>query len=243
MIIRYRFIFSVVNAIISLVIFFLIQKSHILPGNTSKLFYLGPIIKEATQSHNEVSIQKYRIINTSYDRMLVDHYQNINGYIYPKGNIDITDREKLLDLFRLLNKTNSYKYVICNLVFDQASPIDDSLSNEMLKTKRMVVARGNPNQSIVSGYENLNYGLASIYMPSGNLSKYRLLEKSDSVILKSIPLKMYEDLNQTNIKYGFFLSKLNNSYIFNDYTVEKFVEPSTSSILDLGRIVIRKNDL
>ena len=237
MIRRHRFIFSIINAIISVAIFFVIQRSHVLPGNTSKIFHLGPTIKDAILSHKNKTLPvNYRIINTSHDRMLVDYYETIEGFRFPKGNIAITDRKKLLHLFQLLNKANNHKYIICNLVFDQASSIDDSLAKEMLKTKRMVVARGNPKQKIISKFKNLNYGLAAVYMPSGNLSKYRLLEVSDSGFVKSIPLKIYEELNQTNIDYGFFFSKLNNSYIFNDYTVEGFVKPSTSSRIDLGRI-------
>jgi hypothetical protein len=240
MIRRYKLILSLFNAIIVLLLFFIIQKSHILPGNTSKLFYLGPVIKNILfPKKKQVNTNSYIVINTSYDRMLVDYYRTIKGRSYPRGNVAITDRAKLLKLFNLLNTTNSYKYIICNLAFDQASPIDSALGKTMLKTNRMIVAKGYFQQQVVPEFKNLNYGLATIYMPSGNLSKYRMLETTGDSLIKSVPLKMYEELDQTAIKYGSFFSKLKNKYIFNDFVVEQFVDHKKSIRDDLGRIITR----
>ena len=245
MIRRYKLLFSLFNAVIALIVFFLLQRSHVLPGDTSKLFYLGPVIKNQLLPDEKVIPEiDHMIINTSYDRMLVDFYQTIDGRGFPRGNVAITDRHKILKLFELLNTTDSYKYIVCNLAFDQASPVDDSLSEMMLKTKRMVVARGYFQQKTVPQFQSLNYGLASVYMPSGTISKYRLFEMSGDSLVKSVPLKMYEDINGTTVepdRFSFF-SRHDHKHRFNDFTIENFIDFNRSSRDDLGRIITRGID-
>ena len=66
------------------------------------------------------------LINTCYDRALVSA-KDSEGL--PCGNIDITDRQKLLRLMQILKKHNNYKYVILDVGLSTAhqTPYDDSL--------------------------------------------------------------------------------------------------------------------
>ncbi len=235
--------FCAINTLIALVLFFLLQKNHVLPGEKNKLFFLGPILKHLVIAEvPEINKDSFLIINTSYDRMLVTHYEDVGNDSaigsMARGNIAILDREKLIRFFNRLNQNPNYENLICNIIFDHPSEYDSLLGSIVQKTQRMIVAQGPDQQKIRPEFKDLDFGLDMIYTPSATFSKFRLFEKSDGIVSKSIPLKLYETRHNTQIKPGSFLSKLNGNYIFNDFIPENQIKESGGlAPIDLGEFL------
>ena len=236
--------FCAINTLGALLLFFVLQKSHILPGENSKLFFLGPLVKNISISGTPEGYKKeFLIINTSYDRMLVPHYENVWGGAdfegIQRGNVAILDREKLARFFERIERFRNYRYIVCNVLFDQPSDYDRDLLSSMQNAKNMVVAQGEDINKVLLDFKGLNLGLDAIYTPGGSFSKYRLFEKSGDTVLKSMPLIMYEALYDQKIDPGFFFSRLNGSLIFNDFTPEYEVKnDDIVRPIDLGDILL-----
>ena len=70
-------------------------------------------------SQSKMSSDSVIYINTAFDKDLIDCYEqeDFEGAIpVPLGNTEITDRNKLIDLLKLLKEVN-YKYLIIDISF------------------------------------------------------------------------------------------------------------------------------
>ena len=147
----------------------------------------------------------FLFINTAYDRKLIEKYEN--GILL--GNEDITDREKLVRFFRILNQNpESCKFVLCDIFFQDQSPDDDLLWAEMRKMKSLLI----PYSKNSSGeWENPIFGDIPKGIvdyttgdAKGTFLKFRLTETDRNIMHKSIPLLMYEKLYSAEFgKWGF----------------------------------------
>lgn len=234
--------FCIFNTIFAALLFLFLNKSHVLPGENSKLFFLGPAFKNWISSERSTfGKEDFLFVNTAFDRMLVPHFERLDNGLsrgtMPRGNVDIVDREKLFLFFSKINKTANYKYLVCNIIFDHPSEYDSSLGAVMRKTKKMVVAQGERLDNIQPAFRNLPIGLDMVYAPSGVFNKYRLFEQATPLV-KSIPLHMYEELHHTQIDPGFFASTLDGTFYFNDFTPEHWIKATDElAPIDLGDIL------
>ena len=235
--------FCVLNTLFAFLLFFFLQKSHRLPGENSKMLFLGPILKAPTKTQILTNTKRFLFINTSFDKILVDHYENpVNGPVFKgvkRGQIAITDRRKLTTLFKNISVKANYDYLACNILFDHPSDYDASLLKALNALPKTVVAQGRKKQNLLPGFRELeHFGLDNIYTPSGAFSKYRLFEKENGIVQKSIPLKIYEELHGHEIQPYYFFSRFNNRYIFNDFTPgQEITKYDSLKIVDLGDIV------
>ena len=78
-------------------------------------------------------------INVSYDKQLAEHRDSIGE---PIGTTDVTDRAKLLELLQLAKETNTYKYLILDVRFEDGNyqESDDTLFQQITDMDRIVVA-------------------------------------------------------------------------------------------------------
>lgn len=78
------------------------------------------------------------LINTCYDRTLVSA-KDSEGL--PCGNIDITDRQKLLRLMQILKKHNNYRYIVLDIGLSptEQTPYDDSLFSTIESMQRIAM--------------------------------------------------------------------------------------------------------
>lgn len=77
-------------------------------------------------------------INTSYDRELVPVHDSFG---FERGNIDITDRTKLISLLQLLNRSGDYRYILLDIRFEDGlhTPVDSTLWQLIRSTPRIVI--------------------------------------------------------------------------------------------------------
>jgi hypothetical protein len=158
----------------------------------------------------------FLFINTCYDNMLIDKLDD-DGL--PLGNQVVTDRAKLAKLFEILNKTpDGHKYILCDIFFEDESSADNELNAQLQKTKNIIIPylqedTGNVKYPIF----NINKGLAIYNKISGSFLKYTLL-RNDS--LKSIPLKMHEDISKSQFSKNGIFSYLNNKLCLNNVIID-----------------------
>lgn len=78
------------------------------------------------------------LINIGYDRALVDIY-DADGL--PMGNIDITDRKKLIDFLDIAKSVGDYKFIVMDIRFtdEVETDVDDNLWKALSSTHRLIL--------------------------------------------------------------------------------------------------------
>lgn len=227
-----QLIFLIVNPLVALLLFFCIQKVYFLPGNDSTAFFYGPIIKHKLFGDTPKDIL---LINTHFDNQLVE---NLDEHGFPMGNLPIVDRQKLTTLFSKFTGSNAHKYIICDIIFDIPSKDDDSLSTVMKTVNHLIIP---DYTNTLEPFADINSGLVDISTASGTFYKYRILNSKNKK--KSIPLKVYEELNNTAIKPYALFSFLNGKMILNDFVPDplfrsyNILESKELPVINLGDII------
>jgi hypothetical protein len=184
----------------------------------------------------------FLFINTCYDNMLIDKLDE-DGF--PIGNQVITDRDKLAELFAKLNKNpDAYKYILCDVFFENESLSDDDLLSELSRINKIIVPFNfTPDEEIINPVFDVNKGLSEYTVISGSFLKYRLV-RSDS--LMSIPLKMYCDLTNTEFDkrkvFSFADGKLSFNNVLIDfrlryYDIQRNINPDAYPMINLGELL------
>ncbi|MDX2305657.1 MAG: CHASE2 domain-containing protein [Microscillaceae bacterium] len=137
-----------------------------------------------------------------------------------------TDRTQLAKFFEILNRhPQDYRYVICDILFEDPTPDDHRLKKAIEQTDRMIAAglsaycMPRPQKAPLF---DISYGLVEYVASSeGNVFKFKL---SDSNHCKSLPLKMYEDIYQTQFYentygYHFIEDQLSLNALVIDYKI------------------------
>lgn len=132
----------IVSAINAFVVFILCYTIDNLPYSFVGDATLGQRfdqVKQFVSSKDEDIPSDLLLINVAYDRELVDVTDDFG---FPKGNIDITNRSKLLELLTRLNNSH-YKYIVLDVSFsnEHKTEQDSALFNLIHKMKRIVVAK------------------------------------------------------------------------------------------------------
>lgn len=180
-------IFSAFHAVWVLFLCYLLGNvSYSLGDEESFVQYLN-ITKEQFKSSQHSVPDDVLVVNIAYDKELVDISDE---YGIPAGQIDITDRSKLLCFLQSLRASNSYKYILLDVFFDKSvnTVLDSALFTTIAGMERIVIPRH-------KGFELANSLLAdnaaySDYCTSineGNFVKYNYCSGKDI----SIPLQMY----------------------------------------------------
>ncbi|WP_027066159.1 CHASE2 domain-containing protein [Maribacter sp. Hel_I_7] len=203
--------FSLINATVAIILFFIAQTIYVLPGQDNKAFFYGPIVNDFLFK-NEPNLKDIVFINTHYDNMIVD---NLDEHGFSNGNTVITDRNKLIKFTQLLQQENSYKYVVFDIFFEDKSMYDRKLSDNLNKLKNVILPRKDSLNKTLVDFRYLNLGLGTITKAGDIFFKYKLF--NNSINGKSLPLKMYEDLNNVNYTSYGPVGFLDGQLVLNDF--------------------------
>ncbi len=161
--------------------------------------------------------KRFLFVNVAWEKQLVD---KLDEEGFPLGNQAITDREKIAKFLRRINKKpTNHKYLLCDINFIDPSDDDAELQHEFNQLKNYIVSYtpsiGNDDSNAilnankaVAGYETYNVD---------KFIKFKLIQ-TDS--LKSIPLKMYEDLHQKKMEIGTYFFRIGNKFVLNSFIVD-----------------------
>lgn len=186
-------------------------------GDERILFQVTAGIKKIILGiENKPDPKDYIFINNSYDNMLIE-MPDEEGF--PVGNQPITDRRKLAMFFERMNKRpDGYKYIVCDIFFKDSSQYDSLLISNITKTKNIIIPyHTNDSGKIELPFININRGLADYRSIQYAFMKYALT--ADDTI-KSLPLKMYEDIMGKKFIHKGLLSYMDGKPSFNSIVVD-----------------------
>jgi hypothetical protein len=154
--------------------------------------------------------ENYLFINTAYEPSLT----NVETEYGEDGKIVVTDREKLGTFFELMNYFgNRHKYILCDIFFNIRTDNDSLISQNIAITKNIIIpAEYDPeNHQLNKPVFDVKYAQADYITYEGIVSKIRLF--ADESKSKTLPLVMYEDCNNVNIRTASLGLFHNGSYI------------------------------
>ena len=135
-------------------------------------------------------------INVSYDKQLVEHRDSFGERI---GITDVTDRTKLLELLQLAKETNTYKYLILDVRFEESNyqKSDDTLFQKIKDMDRIVVATHKDIKTPTS-FPKEKSAIADYYstITATNFERYEYVHSG----VPSVPLYAYKELTGNDIK-------------------------------------------
>lgn len=169
-------------------------------------------LKQAISPTNEEIPDELLFVNVAYDRELVEIKDEFG---FPKGNIDITDRTKLLNFLSQL-KDSDYRYIILDVSFSDkySTPQDSALFNTIAGMKNIVVAKSDEFElADPILLEKACYTDYSYHILENNFVKYEFIRNGEP----TIPYKMFMDL------YGNSISSFAGFYFFNGKLASKSV--------------------
>ena len=151
-------------------------------------------------------------VNVAYDRQLVDVFDEFG---FPKGNIDITDRGKLLRLLENLRNSN-YKYIVLDVAFsNEYASAEDSALFKLISSMDNIVIPKSENITLADSilYDKARYSDYSTYISETNFVKYEFIRNGET----TLPYQLYLDL------YGDKISHIGPFYFFNGQLANKSV--------------------
>lgn len=177
---------------------------------------------------NNIYTDSLICINTSRSIMVVDRARDF-------GDIAIADRNELAYLFETISRYNNHKYILCDVMFEETSAVDDRLKDALITTKRIIVPEYLYNGSIIKPIFSINSAMVQYHsnVYSNQFSKFRVI-LSDN--LKTIPLGMYNEIDQKEIiRRGWFYFDegkqlcLNSNFI--DFRIKNVRRTNTKGLM------------
>lgn len=189
-----KIIFSLIHTIVLMTVVYLIWNE---PGDFNdggSFLQKVHVLKKAIGATDTIP-SDLMLINTCYDHVMVPAVDER----VELGEIDITDREKLLTLFQTLNRYQNYRYIVCDIIFDEKykTSADSALFGLLGQMKRCVVPKPTYKEVLPDELEGIS--AVSAYektIVNNNFLKYQYLTPDGA----SIALKMAQDMDDINIK-------------------------------------------
>ena len=246
-----KFFWSLLHAFILIIVTYFVWNIPHDWSNSGKWLQRIHLAK-AIVAESDTLLNDMALINTCYDHSMIPAYDKLG---IECGQIDVTNRSKLLALFHYLQSEDNYKYIVCDIEFDSKlkSAYDKQLFSIISKMPRCVVARSSDvsipkilnSKSAISEYHT--------NVKNSNFLKYQYLSDSG----ESMALRMAKDLNK--IDYNCFspFYILNGKLCLNSHILDIKVnvvneyqqssknnsEIGTKNILQLGTDVLPMIDL
>ena len=144
------------------------------------------------------------LIDVSFDKTPV---KATDEYGMPIGDIQITDRQKLLELLLELKRRDDYKYIMLDVFFGQKGETsqDSALYATICSMPRIVIPC-HCDEALADSSLQDKAGLAdyTTTYKEGSFVKYPYISNDG----RSLPLKMYEDMTGRSIhKHGLFYTE------------------------------------
>lgn len=198
---RKLLIYSVVIAVGFLIISYYITNLNIPISGEKAVLYKFELYRNYLFPRDYSAPDSMLFVNVSYDKTSIEATDEFG---IPIGHIQITDRQKLLQLLQELKRRNDYKYILLDVFFGQDSPTssDNALYSTICSMPRIVIPCHSDEQ-LANPKLYSKAGLAdymTTYKESGFV-KYPYL--TDSVT--SLPLKMYEEITGRTIDSHWFI--------------------------------------
>ena len=191
---------SLGNTILLLILCYVLNNQPLFTGENLNQYAWMELLKEKTGLSENQDYKDAVFINVAYDKQLVDYCDELGMSV---GNVDITDRNKLLQILSMLDSTRQYKYVFLDVRFEKAfkTPVDSALFFKIKNMKNIVIA----NHSDIELADSILISKSAISeytstIVATNFTRYKYLYDQNL----SMPLYAYQDITGKSIKkHGF----------------------------------------
>ena len=206
---------SLAHALVVLLITFLFLNVDFVHGDEAFLIRnTAAVLKMLLPEPDKPDRNELAFINVAWDKQLVDRMDE-DGF--PGGKIPITDRAHLTQVLKVLNESPDYKYLICDVVFLEASPQDSALSAELHKLPRAIFSYQKDENGIDLPrlFPDLHSGMVDFAAVEDEFIKYKAVRDS----VKGLPVRMFEDLSGGTYSHHGLYGKLNGKICFNEFVL------------------------
>jgi hypothetical protein len=188
-----RIIFSSISSLLLILLTYFANNSPLFTGESALQYYVIQSVFD--WRHKSVDYGDAVFYDVSFDKMLITAISD-DGKNDNLGVKAVTDRQKLLRFLILLKKTDKYKHVIVDLVFDKndRSVYDDSLFYQILQMRDITIA--NSSNITISDSTLVTQGktgMIDYYITNANTNFGRWEYMTSES--KSLPLVVYEKIN------------------------------------------------
>ncbi len=216
---KYRIpLFTIANAFLLLILTLCFMNCKYTPAGGAEVDFFRKILgfKRAILSKNDLP-DKFFFIDVGYSRKLIAKHN---------GNQDVADRYLLAKFFNVIHRLNNpQKFILCDIFFNDPSPDDTLLSEEMKRVKKLIIPyRSTEIDEFHSKFipSDIHRGFVEYTAAdtSGTFLKYPLIKRQNGQYYKSVPLRMYEEIHHATFEPGIFLSKIKNKFSLNALVVD-----------------------
>lgn len=147
--------------------------------------------------HGRFDKENYLFINTAYDQVLV----NTETEYGDSGVVAISDRYLLSEFFeKMAEFGNKHQYILCDIFFDQSSDADSLLNRSISAIPKIIAPTeyDKEKKQLIKPVINVQAAQADYITYEGLVSKVRLYAGESKS--KTLPLIMYEDRNDVEVK-------------------------------------------
>lgn len=215
------FIISLFNVIVLLFLSYLLNNQAVFTGEDLNKYAWMELIEERLGLSKGVKKSNEAVfVNVAYDKQLIERHDNYGMTI---GNADITDRAKLFSFLKLLQMTDTYKYIFMDVRFEKGfdSPEDSALFAQIKNMRNIVVATHSDIElldSSLSFKTALNDYSATIV--ETNFVRYEYLKNEKP----SMALYAYQDLTGNTIDKYFCFYTCNHRLCYKSLFVKMPIE-------------------
>lgn len=160
-------------------------------------------------------------VNVAYDKQLTELTDKFG---MPIGNIDITDRSKLLELLEVLHSTEKYKYIFLDVRFEkgyEAPEVDSALFAEIRGMKNIVIANHSDMEIADSGlFEKAAISDYMATITATNFVRYQYSYSGEP----TMPLYAYHELTGKTINNHILWYTCNDRLCYNSLFIEFPIE-------------------
>lgn len=196
-----KVIWSIVIAIGFLLFSYCITNLDFPVSGEKALLYRFELVRNYLFPRENTVNDSILLIDVSFDKTPV---KATDEYGMPIGDIQITDRQKLLELLQELKRRDDYKYILLDVFFGQKgeTPQDSALYATICSMPRIVIPCHNDEVLADSSLRD-KAGLAdyTTTYKEGSFVKYPYMSADGT----SLPLKMYEDMTGRSIHKHWFV--------------------------------------
>jgi len=217
-------IISVVNVILLLFLSYIMNNQPLFTGEDLNQYAWMELLKEKLGLSGQQDYEDALFVNVAYDKQLIEYQDD---YGMPLGNVDITDRDKLLQILTMLETSRQYKFIFLDVIFekDYITPIDSALFSKIEKMKNIVIVDHSDTELSdlrLNDKSAINEYASTIV--ATNFTRYKFLFDQQA----SMPLYAYRILTGKDIlKYGPFYTsdgKLCQNSLFLRFPTKGFSE-------------------
>ncbi len=241
---KWKIILSIIHAVfLTVICYYIWNMPETFVGETYFLKLYHKVRHHLYGDNTDLS--KTVLINTAYDKELVEVYDE---YGITKGKLDITDRNKLLNLLQILEKSQSYKYIFLDIYFNPkyATAFDSLLFQTISSMPRVVVAQHCNEDSPNSILKNkMAYSDYTTTLNEADFFKYQFQQDYGP----SMALFAYSEL--TGVKMNkclwayFYNGKLSNNCVILDLPFrphEDYTDTGEKCFYHLGSDILSQYD-